>query len=71
MWVAAVVVLAGGIAVAAEDSRDTYPKLVTAETRADAEKLSALERSGKVFFRDGFESPESLKKCSFTRTGWT
>ena len=41
---------------------DPYPKLVTAETRGDVEKLSALERPGKVFFRDGFESPESAKK---------
>jgi len=52
----------GGIATATDDSSNTYPNFVTAETRGDAEKLSALERPGKVFFRDGFESPESLKK---------
>ena len=39
-----------------------YPKLVTAETRADADRLSALERPGDVFFRDDFESSESLEK---------
>ena len=35
---------------------------MTAATRADAKKLSALQRPGDVIFRDGFESPESLKK---------
>jgi len=59
---AAAVVLGNGIAVAAEGIRDPYPKLVTAETRNDAETLAALQRPGTVFFRDGFESPESLKK---------
>jgi hypothetical protein len=43
-------------------SADHYPSLVTAETRADVGKLSSLERTGSIFFRDGFESPESLKK---------
>ena len=50
--------------VAGLPAADAYPKLVTVETRADAEKLSALERPGKVFFRDGFESPESLRNTS-------
>ena len=39
-----------------------YPRLVTAETRANPQALAALERPGKVFFRDDFESSESLKK---------
>jgi hypothetical protein len=59
---AAIVVLFGGSIVAAEEADASNPKLVTAETRADAETLSALERPGKVFFQDGFESPDSLKK---------
>jgi hypothetical protein len=40
---------------------DYVPRLVTAETRADPAALAALEKPGEVFFRDGFESPESLK----------
>jgi hypothetical protein len=39
-----------------------YPKLVTAETRANAQALAALQRPGTVFFRDDFESPDSVKK---------
>lgn len=39
-----------------------YPRLVTAETRADPAALAALEKPGKIFFQDGFESPDSLKK---------
>ena len=62
MWLAVVVALVGGSIVAAEGADPPYPKLVTAETRADAEKLSALERPGEIFFQDGFESPDSLKK---------
>lgn len=38
------------------------PRLVTAETRADPEALRALQRPGRVLFRDDFESPESLGK---------
>jgi hypothetical protein len=38
------------------------PQLVTDQTRADPKKLAALEKPGKVFFEDGFESDESLKK---------
>jgi len=38
-----------------------YPVLATAETRADRKALAELERPGKVVFRDGFESPASLK----------
>jgi hypothetical protein len=62
MWMSAIVALAVGSAVVAEAADALYPKLVTAETRADAEKLSALQRPGDVFFRDGFESTDSLKK---------
>ena len=38
------------------------PQLVTAQTRADAAALAALQKPGKIFFQDDFESPESLKK---------
>ena len=62
MWLAVVVALVGGNAIAAEVTDVSYPKLVTAETRADAEKLSTLERPGDIFFQDGFESADSLKK---------
>ena len=62
MSTAAIVALLGGSIVAAERADPSYPKLMTAETRADAEKLSALERPGEIFFQDGFESPDSLKK---------
>lgn len=44
----------------AEDA-PPYPVLVTAATRANAQTLGALEKPGKVFFTDGFESAESLK----------
>lgn len=37
------------------------PLLVTAQTRADAQALAALERPGVVFFSDDFESEASLK----------
>jgi hypothetical protein len=40
---------------------ETYPVLVTAETRRDPAALAQLERPGKIIFSDGFESPESLK----------
>ena len=62
LWIAVVVLLAGGIAIAVEGVDGPYPKLVTAETRADADRLSVLERPGDVFFHDEFESTESLKK---------
>jgi hypothetical protein len=56
------VVVAVGVAVAAAAADAPYPKLVTAETGADEARLSALQRPGDIFFQDGFESPESLKK---------
>ncbi len=37
-----------------------YPRLVTAETRADPAALAALEKPGTIFFADNFESPASL-----------
>ena len=60
--VVALILLGNAVAVAEEGAHDSYPKLVTRETREDADGLSQLERPGTVFFRDGFESPESLKK---------
>lgn len=47
---------------AAAPDRQTYPRLITAQTRADPRALAALEKPGKVFFHDDFESPESLSK---------
>ena len=44
------------------DPSRPYPRLVTAETRANAQALAALQRPGTVFFRDDFESPDSVKK---------
>jgi hypothetical protein len=48
--------LLSGTAWAAE------PLLVTAQTRADEGALAKLERPGKIFFSDDFESEASLKK---------
>jgi hypothetical protein len=62
MWMSAIVALAVGSAVVAEAADALYPKLVTAETRKNAETPAALERPGNVFFRDGFQSPESLMR---------
>jgi hypothetical protein len=45
-----------------DEASPPYPRLVTAETRADTNALAALEKPGKVFFCDDFESPDSLKK---------
>ena len=57
---AAAAALGGPLAVRAQQGY--RPKLVTAQTLADANALVALEKPGKVFFVDGFEAPESLKK---------
>ncbi len=38
------------------------PRLVTARTLADSKALALLQAAGKVFFEDGFEGPDSLKK---------
>ncbi len=55
---------ASGFAQTASDEEASrpYPRLVTSETRADAPALAALEQTGTVFFRDDFETPDSLKK---------
>ncbi|MCX6880217.1 MAG: hypothetical protein NTW21_41400 [Verrucomicrobia bacterium] len=37
------------------------PRLVTAETRGDPQALAALQKPGKIFFEDDFESDASLK----------
>lgn len=47
---------------AAESESQPYPRLVTTATKANQQAQAALEKSGTVFFRDDFESPESLKK---------
>ena len=44
------------------DSSPSYPTLVTAETRANPQALARLQRHGQAFFRDDFESPDSVKK---------
>lgn len=36
------------------------PRLVTAATRADKERLAELQRPGRILFHDDFESDESL-----------
>ena len=53
---------ARGQAASLDDESRPYPRLVTADTRADPQAIAALEKPGKVFFRDDFESPESVKK---------
>ena len=69
LWLACAAPLGAAFAQSAEpelsqqpEAGSFYPRLVTAETRANPQALAALERPGKVFFRDDFESPESLKK---------
>ncbi|MFH1267230.1 MAG: hypothetical protein ABIK89_15990, partial [Planctomycetota bacterium] len=52
---------APGQAAASDDERRPHPRLVTADTRADPQAIAALEKPGKVFFHDDFESPESVK----------
>lgn len=47
---------------AGADAVPPAPRLATAQTRADPRALAALEKPGTVFFRDDFESAESLKK---------
>ena len=51
---------AQGQAASSDDESRPYPRLATADTRADPQAIAALERPGKVFFRDDFDSPESL-----------
>ncbi len=43
------------------DASGPYPRLVTAETLANPQRLAALQSPGKILLNDGFESPESLK----------
>ena len=45
-----------------DESARPYPHLATAETLANPQALARLATPGDVFFRDDFESPESLKK---------
>ncbi|MDD2599677.1 MAG: hypothetical protein PHO37_10670, partial [Kiritimatiellae bacterium] len=58
-WAAAVFVAAASNALARSEG---VPRLATAETRANAAVLSALQKPGQVFFEDDFESAASLKK---------
>ena len=51
-----------GHRLSAEEAAPPYPVLVTAKTLTSPRTLAALERPGQVFFRDDFESPESLKQ---------
>ncbi len=59
--VAATAVFAHAEAVPGDEARPS-PELVTEQTRSDPQALAALEEPGEVFFRDGFESAESLEK---------
>ncbi len=68
-WVLVTTLSATVCAVVAAEPRDTggagnrfAPRLVTAQTLADAAALAALERPGRVFFEDDFESPGWEKK---------
>jgi hypothetical protein len=61
MCTALFMALLGACTFTAKGADGRCPTLVTAETRSDAAKLSALERPGNIFFQDGFESPDSLK----------
>lgn len=56
-----------GTALAGQQKQDQEaqfprPELVTKKTKADEERLAALQRPGKVLFHDNFESDDSLKK---------
>lgn len=62
MAAVAAVVAATAFAEAPSAGAGGSPRLVTDATRADAEALGRLQEPGKVFFRDGFESAESLGK---------
>jgi hypothetical protein len=69
LWLACAAPLGAAFAQSAEpelsqqpEAGSFYPRLVTTETRANPQVLAALERPGRVFFRDDFESPDSLKK---------
>ncbi len=59
--VLAMVGIAGGV-IASESDPHPYPQLTTAATKADSQARATLEKEGRVFFRDDFESPDSLKK---------
>jgi hypothetical protein len=61
--------LLAGTAAGAAEEEAFQPVLVTEKTRASREALAALERPGTVFFTDGFETPESLKKYFEVRGG--
>ena len=48
--------------IAAAPASEPYPRLVTAETRANPAALAALQKPGAVILEDDFETPASLKK---------
>lgn len=52
----------GALAATPPPAKAFRPRLVTAATRDDPKALARLTRPGKVFFRDDFESPASVKK---------
>jgi hypothetical protein len=63
VWAAVIAFLWGTAgSVAAQTESEFWPQLVTAQTLADPQALKTLQRPGEVFFEDGFESPDSLKK---------
>jgi len=49
--------------------RASVPRLVTAESRADAKTLAELKQPGRVFFEDDFESEASLPRYFEIRGG--
>ena len=44
------------------DDEGPQPRLVTAQTQADPKALALLQAPGKVFFEDGLDTADSLKK---------
>jgi hypothetical protein len=67
MRMAALTVLVAGLAPSAfggapRGNESNRPRLVTDRTRTDPKALAALQKPGRVFFEDGFESAESLEK---------
>jgi len=44
----------------ADEAESPYPTDVTVKTLADPAELARLQKSGEVFFKEGFESPEAL-----------
>jgi len=64
MRLIAVLLIVGATGLSQEKKTEDvpYPVLVTEQTRRDKKALAALEKHGRVVFKDGFESPKSFAK---------